>query len=84
MAQLIKANGEQIDVTPKNGKDFKFEELKEMIGGWIEIVRLRDDKILVVDEEGMCKEKDINPVASLMAGFTVVGDVVFCNNNQVL
>ena len=84
MAQIIKTNGEKIDITPKNGKDFKWEELHDAIGGYIELVRLRDGKLMVVDEEGIPKGREVNVVASLMVGFTIVGDVVLCNSEQIL
>ena len=84
MAQLIRSNGELIEVTPKNGTDFKWEELKDMIGGYIEIVRLRNGNMLVVDEEGKVKKRPVNIVASQLAGQAIVGDVVFCAIDQVL
>lgn len=84
MAYLITADGRKTAITPKNGKDFKWEELKEMIGGYIEIVRLRDGRILVVDEEGQCKGLEMNVEASVIAGQMIVGNVVLCKDNQVL
>lgn len=84
MAQLIKSNGETIEITPKNGKDFKWEELYKMIGGYIEIIRVGNGNILVVDEEGKVKCCPINIAASHLAGQVVVGDVVFCADDQIL
>lgn len=37
---LLKVNGERVDVAPKNGKDYKLEELQGFVGGYIEIIRL--------------------------------------------
>lgn len=51
MAAFIKTNGEITNVTPKNGTDYKYEELKEFVGGYIEIVPINDHKIMVVNEE---------------------------------
>ena len=84
MARLIKTDGTQIGIEPKNGNDFKWEELHELIGGYIEIVRLGNGEILVVDEEGLCKRLPINLIASLRAGFTIVGPAVWCKSSQVL
>ena len=40
-------------------------ELHEFIGGWIEIVRLDNEKIMVVDEEGKLKGLPFNVAATL-------------------
>ena len=49
--------------TPENGSDFQLEELKKIVGGWIEIVRCPNDWIMVVNEEGqlpsLCSELPI-------------------------
>lgn len=81
-AQLIKANGEKITISPKNGEDFKLAELQELVGGYIEIVTMYGH-IMVVDEEGLLKHKPYNHVASEMSGRRLVGDVVFCTPDMV-
>lgn len=54
MATLIKTDGTQTVVQPKNGTDFKLEELQTFVGGYIEILHSRsDDTIMVINEEGM-------------------------------
>ena len=83
MATLIRTNGEQEQIQPKNGTDFQLEELNAYIGGWIEIVRIGGGEILVVDEEGLCKELPINTTASILAGYTIVGPAVRCKSSQV-
>lgn len=83
MARLIKTDGTQIGIEPKNGNDFKWEELYEAIGGYIEIVRLGED-ILIVDEEGLCKQLPINPIATELAGHLIVGPAVLCKSSQLL
>ena len=52
MATYYKTNGEVKEVSPKNGKWFTYEELKEFVGGMIEIVPLPSGKSIVVNEEG--------------------------------
>lgn len=69
--------------TPVNGTNFQLEELKEIVGGWIEIVRCPDDWIMVVNEEGQLLNLPYNPIASLIAGQPIVGDVLWCPSNQV-
>ena len=89
MAQIIKSNGETKTVEPKNGTDFKLEELQAIVGGYIQVAYLRDDEIMVMDDEGKLKEKDLNLQASLRYRRdvnpydSVVGDVLICKTNQV-
>lgn len=65
MAVHYKANGQAIGVSPANGKDFSGAELKEFIGGgYLEIVRLRDGKLLVCDEDGQSKKLPVNMAAT--------------------
>lgn len=83
MATIIKTNGERISVQPKNRKDFKLGELRKVVDGYIEIVYLSDGKLMVVNEEGMPLQLPYNPVASLLAGQPIVGDVLVCESNQI-
>ena len=89
MAQIIKSNGETKTVEPKNGTDFKLEELQAIVGGYVQIAYLRDDEIMVMDEEGRLKDKDLNLRASLRYRRdvnpydSVLGDVLICKTNQV-
>lgn len=66
MAAFIKTNGEITNVTPKNGTDYKYEELKEFVGGYIEIVPINDHEIMVVNEEGKLNNLPVNHIASLL------------------
>jgi len=81
-ALLIKANGERFTISPKNGEDFKLNELQELVGGYIEIIQMYGH-IMVVDEEGLLKKKPYNAVASSISGRPLVGDVVFCTPEMV-
>lgn len=83
MALLIKTDGTEEKVEPKNGTDFSLEELQGFIGGLIEIVRATKNRILVVDDEGLFKEKEINWVASHYARTFIVGDALLCTNEEV-
>lgn len=40
MATVYETDGSTREVAPKNGKDFKLDELNEIVHGYIEIVRL--------------------------------------------
>lgn len=89
MAKIIKASGEEIETSPMNGNDFKLEELQSIVGGYIEIVWLPNDKIMVINEEGKLMELPLNVKATGIYynafGYEdlIVGDVLLCDSNQV-
>lgn len=89
MARIIRTNGEQVEVQPLNGTDFSLEELKAIVNGWVEIVWLPNDEIMVINEEGKLLELPMNAIATDIYhncfGFSdiIVGDVLLCNSNQV-
>jgi hypothetical protein len=84
MATIIYANWKRKTVEPKNGTDFSYEELREIVGGYIEIVSLTNDKIMVVNEEGKIYHLPVNMQATHLHGYEIiVGDVLVCDSNQV-
>lgn len=97
MAKLIKTNGDILEVSTKNGTDFKLEELQEFVGGYIEVVNLLDDTplaiadaILVVNEEGKLNGLPVNSVATAVYNVCmqpyediVVGDALLCSSDEV-
>lgn len=90
MAKLIKTDGSEMEVKPKNGRDFTLEELRTVIGcSWVEIVRLHDGSgsFFVVDEEGKLNGKDYNEKATVMYGCMpfdyIVGDALLCKKGEV-
>lgn len=88
MALLIKTNGKTRTITPINGTDFTPEELQKYVGGNIEILNL-DEYICVINEEGKLNALPTNADATLLwmlsgGADVVVGDVVFCLQNEVL
>tara|TARA_R100001126_G_C4703745_1_gene91449 strand:- start:109 stop:366 length:258 start_codon:yes stop_codon:yes gene_type:complete len=58
------------------------EEAKEFVGGWIERIQLKNGDVMLIDEEGKLKEKDINQeathhwVESYGMNDVIVGDVI--------
>ena len=83
MAEIIKTTRERIEVTPKNGKYFTLEEMQAVVGGYIEIVYLKD-KLMIVNEEGRLNRLPLNYLATKMYGKDfIVGDVLVCDINQV-
>ena len=56
MAKLITPEGETIEVFPQNGTDFDIEEMYKLIGcSTIEVCDGKDGKILIFDEEFLCR-----------------------------
>jgi hypothetical protein len=89
-AKIYKADGSIIDVKPNNGTDFSLEELQEIVGGFIEIVSLMDNEIMLINEEGKLIDLPFNETATQMYqevdGFYdyIAGDVLVCDSNMVL
>lgn len=89
MAKIIKSNGKIENVEPKNGSNFTLEELKAFVGGWVEIVYMPHDELMVVNEEGKLADLPINRTATLIYqeafGYSdvIVGDVLLCENYQI-
>lgn len=89
MAKIYKMNGAVLNIEPKNGSDFSLEELKEIVRGYIEILPLDDDEIMVLNEDGKCKNLAINAMATYrlqVAGYHgdyIVGDVLICRSDEV-
>lgn len=89
MAKIYKVNGEILDIEPKNGSDFSLEELQGIVHGYIEVLHLNDNEIMVLNEEGKCKNLGINIMATsliLCAGYRydfIVGDVLVCKSDEL-
>lgn len=91
MAKLLKAKEcSVVDVEPKNGTDFTYEELRRFVGGYIEIIPLNKKQIMVVNEEGKVCGLPYNLLATetLQLAFQpcndfVVGDALICDTKQV-
>ena len=86
-AILIRANGEIEEVEPKNGTDFKLEELNKFVGGPIELARTKDGRHLVVNEQGLPTGLPHNQLATLLyvngRYSHIVGDVLVCDNELI-
>ena len=59
-AKIIYTDKEAEDYTPKNGKTFALTEMQEIIGGYVEPIRLNDGRMIIVDEDGKSKDKAVN------------------------
>ena len=88
-AKIIYADKEAEDYTPKNGKTFKLAELQGIVDGNIDIVRLNDGRMIIVDEDGKSKDKAVNiPTTNILRRdhYTtdyIVGTAIVCDADMV-
>lgn len=71
---LVRANGGVEAISVEDA-----DELRALVGGYLEMVRTRDGRIMVLDEEGKLKGKPLNQEATRLYGANfdyIVGDVV--------
>lgn len=78
-------------VEPKNGTDFKLDEIQPIVDGLMELIHLDGNVMLVVNEEGKLYNLPVNELATeiaykhdaLIPGDVVRGTVLFCMEDQV-
>ncbi len=88
MAVIIKINGDTETIEPENGKMFSLEELQQAVGGYTQVISIRNGeyagKLMVVDEEGLLKpEPQVNIKASLVVGQRIVGQVAVIEKHEI-
>ena len=89
MAVIYKANGECKTVFPDNGKDFKLEQLQKIVGGYIDMLGVGGDEIMVFNDEGKLMELPFNREATeiyrkaFQTDDFIVGDVLVCKDNEI-
>ena len=92
-AKLLKASGEVVEIEPKNGTDFKLDELhKHLQCSLVEVINLNQDDIMVVDEEGKWASNNvINVNATVLAQENqaitswdyIAGNAIVCNRKMI-
>ena len=88
-AKIIYTDKEDEDYTPKNGKTFELTEMQEIVGGYIEPIRLNDGRMIIVDEDGKSKDKAVNiPATNILRRdhFTtdyIVGTAIVCDADMI-
>ena len=89
MAKIIFPNGAELEVMPSNGTDFSLSEMQAVVGGYIEVLRLDNKELIVVNEEGKLMGLDVNDKATRYMKANsryddvLVGNVLVCNMSQV-
>ena len=75
MAQLIRVDGSEETIDSVGG--LSLEKAQELIGGYVQALPSTDGRLILCDEEGRIKGKEVNHRASAFYGRDiVVGDVV--------
>ena len=88
-AKIIYTDKEAEDYTPKNGKTFALTEMQEIVGGYIEPIRLNDGRMIIVDEDGKSKVKAVNiPATNILRRdhYTtdyIVGTAIVCDADMI-
>lgn len=90
MGTIIKTNGEKINVEPKDGMHYSLKEMQKIVGGYIEIIYLNDNQLMIVNEEGKIDGLDYNDEATAVleksypySGDFIAGDVLVCSASEV-
>lgn len=91
MAILITADDRCREVLPASEKCFTLDELREYVGGWVELAFGTYGIIVVLDEEGKLKGKPINLLATAITherqviGYEdwIVGDALICEAKEI-
>lgn len=87
-ANFIHVTGETLNVAPMNDEDFTLGELQDFVSGYIEVLDL-GDQYMVLNEEGKLIGLPVNDKATEMLkgtayeGDTIVGDVLVCGKEMV-
>ena len=74
---------------PKNGRTFELEEMQKIVGGYIELVRLNDGRIIVVNEDGLNLNLPVNIDATNIlrrdhsTAQYIVGNAIVCDADMV-
>lgn len=70
---------------PNDSEQFTLEELQSIVDGYVEIVYIEGTEyIMIVNEDGKCRNMKPNRIASIIYGYdNIVGDVLICHTKQV-
>ena len=85
MALLIPPFGDNVEITPADGRTFTLIELQQLVGGYIEALRTSDGRWLFLNEDGKRLELPPNSAATfLMRGLIrpddyIVGNAIVCS-----
>lgn len=88
-AKIVYPDKDSEDYTPKNGTTFELEEMQKIVGGYIEIIRLNDGRLIIVNEEGLLQGLPVNIEATNILRRDhpttqyIVGNAIVCDADMV-
>ena len=88
MATLMRVGEKPKTIEPKNGSDFQLEEVWDLIGGYVQVISLYADYIMLVDEDGLLKQLPLNSEATAWVErhcdypHMIVGTALVCKSEQ--
>lgn len=85
-ATLLKVTGEIIEISPVNGTCFTLKEAQDLVHGYVQVIDMCPDKIMIVDEEGKFNS-ELNIEATRLAlsnraifpNDYIAGDAILCD-----
>jgi hypothetical protein len=86
MATIYRTDDTVEEVEPRNGTDFSLEEMQKIVGGFIEVFLLKENRFMIVNEEGKLFYLPLNKNATLLYGNlndVIVGDALVCSRDQI-
>ena len=90
MAEILRIDGTSTPVEPENGKTFQLAELQGIVGGFSEILHLRDGRLMILNKEGKLQGLRYNRIATSLTGGSIlsydyiVGDCLVCHREQIV
>lgn len=72
MAQILYVDGTTQEVQPQNGRSFTLKEAQQIVGGYVEVIRTHDGRILIVHEEAKLLDMPRNAQATRLVHFPTV------------
>lgn len=88
-AKIVYPDKDSEDYTPKNGTTFELEEMQKIVCGYIEIIRLNDGRLMIVNEEGLLQGLPVNIEATNILRRDhsttqyIVGNAIVCDADMV-
>jgi hypothetical protein len=79
MARLIKSSGEilpNVDIS-------SLQKMQDLVNGYVEFVYIKDNTLLIVNEEGLLMNLPQNKQATEIYGHQLVGDVIECGVSEI-
>ena len=82
---LYKSDGTSRPISPEDGKTFSLKEVQEMVGGYVQMIPLSTNRIMLINEEGKLLGLPRNDMATLVAvlvlgeGDFIVGNALVCD-----